>query len=74
MTMEPQCFRCTHYRHAPRNPGGRFCDAFPEGDGIPRAILFNVHSHKQPYPGDRGIRFESLSEAALAYQDRDPAP
>jgi hypothetical protein len=34
------------------------CNAYPDGKGIPDAILFNKHDHKQPYAGDHGIHFE----------------
>jgi hypothetical protein len=54
-----QCFHCLH-RH-PHPEGGRkgeyYCAAFPDGQGIPNAILANLHRHTEPYPGDRGIRF-----------------
>lgn len=45
----PQCYKCLHYQ------GARKCAAFDE---IPRNILYNFHDHKEPYPGDNGIRLE----------------
>jgi hypothetical protein len=55
-----QCFNCRHF-----DPDQVSCTAF---DDIPREILGNVfpgedielHDHRQPYPGDNGIRFEPL--------------
>ena len=49
-----QCALCRHYN------GDATCAAFP--DRIPREILSNQHDHRQPYPGDGGIRFEPVSE------------
>lgn len=44
-----QCVFCVH-------EGGASCAAFP--GGIPMEILTNEFDHRQPYPGDGGIRFE----------------
>lgn len=46
-----QCVWCRH-----RSEGGRHCPAFPEG--IPEAIASNRHDHRDPFDGDRGVRFE----------------
>lgn len=46
------CHVCIHRRQAfPAT-----CAAFP--DGIPDEILVGDFNHTEPYPGDRGIRFE----------------
>jgi hypothetical protein len=49
--VKSQCKSCSnHY-------GGTIaCAAYP--DGIPRAILSNQHDHREPYPGDGGVRYE----------------
>ena len=53
-TVYPQCFRCVHYR------GEMRCAAFPEG--IPAEIVQGKHNHREPYPGDNGIRYEPLPD------------
>jgi hypothetical protein len=47
----PLCIFCRHLKE-----GSIRCEAFPEG--IPDDLLFVLHDHREPYPGDRGIRFE----------------
>lgn len=49
---EHQCKRCVHFQ------GGGKCAAFPSG--IPSEIRLRERDHRQPYPGDHGIRFEAL--------------
>ena len=60
MTHTPEitsiCGYCKHYRNADSERKGEpCCDAFP--DGIPEYI-FDAYDHRDPFPGDKGIRFE----------------
>ncbi len=45
-----QCIMCKHYQLNHK------CKAFP--DGIPEEIFTCQHDHREPYPGDNGVRFE----------------
>jgi len=63
MLEPPQCFDCIH----PTSDGvgldedglsSGSCKAFP--DGIPFAIWDNTFDHRNPWPGDGGIRFEAI--------------
>ena len=53
MTLSTQCLMCKHYT------GFSTCDAFPEK--IPQEIFDGTFDHTEGYPGDNGIRFESVS-------------
>ena len=55
-----QCAHCKHFRSEDRS--GNFCTAFPDGDGIPLAIITGEADHTKPYPGDHGIRFEPIED------------
>lgn len=60
MQPELQCARCVHFDRASQSVGTYRCEAFPRG--IPTKILVADHDHREPYPGDRGIRFELAAE------------
>jgi hypothetical protein len=43
------------------------CAAFPEG--IPDEIYQSLADHRQPFAGDRGIRFEPMSDEDAEYAE-----
>lgn len=49
------CHLCRHLS----TEGGMRCTAFP--DGIPWEIQAGEWDHRQPHPGDRGIRYDPLT-------------
>lgn len=64
-----QCAFCKHFRGDDRT--GNFCDAFPDGDGIPQEIIDNDFDHRQPHKGDHGIQFEALPGQHHPLEDAD---
>jgi hypothetical protein len=65
----PLCMTCRHFRGdlgplddegEPTGPPN--CAAFPDAPGIPLAIWTSEKDHRQPYPGDNGIRYEPMPE------------
>ena len=61
----PICAGCKDYN---RDGGWGFrCAAFP--DGIPEAITFSEVDHRDPFDGDRGIRFEPIDDEVVAYAE-----
>jgi hypothetical protein len=63
----PICSYCRHFRPTTE---GAFCDAFPDGDGVPDAILYEDELHFEPYPGDHGIQFEPADEETAQFVER----
>ena len=51
------CEYCIHYTGAGR------CKAFPTS--IPLSIAMGSYDHRNPWPGDNGIRFEPKAEAKI---------
>lgn len=58
----PICIGCKRFREEPTR---LVCDAFP--DGIPEDILVSRADHRQPFEGDRGLRFDPVDAIAAAY-------
>lgn len=58
-----QCAVCTHFRsplslpEPERYERDAFCAAFPAG--IPEDVYDDTLDHRQPIPGDHGVRWES---------------
>ena len=60
----PLCVLCKRYHRFKYvyAEGNRlhFCDAYPDGKGIPDAVYWVGHFN--PKPGDRGLQFEARSD------------
>jgi len=60
MAITPSdCLACRHLR---LDDAGRFCCA-AFSHGIPTALLEGRINHREPYPGDNGVRFDPDPEA-----------
>lgn len=61
----PMCVHCQRFEEGMRGVPFR-CEAYP--DGIPEAIISQGADHRNPQPGDHGIRFlmKPGEEAAFA--------
>ena len=57
----PICMGCTRFR---RNAEAFACDAYP--DGIPDAIIFNEHDHREAFEGDSPARVRVTFDRDLA--------
>lgn len=58
---QANCSMCVHYQ------AHRRCLAFP--DGIPQALWTGENLHRDPYPGDGGIRYQSRRIAPPILED-----
>lgn len=57
MVVIAPCATCKHFDLAALKRAGKLvCPAFPKG--VPEETACGNHRHREPYPGDRGIRFE----------------
>ncbi len=72
-TVMVPCPFCRHLIVPARGERAR-CAAFPDGEGIPDAIVHGEHAHPTPFPGDHGIQFEPLPEWATAPTRARPKP
>lgn len=61
---QANCSMCVHYQ------ADRRCQAFP--DGIPQALWAGEHLHRDPYPGDGGIRYQPKRIAPPILEDIFP--
>lgn len=66
----PSCLECLHFHRKRRD--GMFCDAFPDGEGIPLVIVEAKNDHTQPFPGDHGIQFEPIDAEIPLTRGDDP--
>lgn len=58
---QANCLMCAHYS------GERHCRAFP--NGIPNTLWIGENLHREPYPGDEGVRFQPKQVAIPVLED-----
>lgn len=68
--ISPQCFACSRLRGIIPNLGWA-CDAFGDKP-IPKEILVNAADHREPFPGDNGLRFEEKEEIETRADAAEP--
>lgn len=56
MRGRSMCDVCVHWQGELNDDGEGLCAAFPAG--IPQELLMGKVDHRQPLPGDNGVRFE----------------
>src|SRR6266576_6431348 len=67
--ISPQCFACRHLIGVVTNIGWQ-CAAFGDRP-IPKEILVNAADHREPYPGDMGMRFVDKDTAVVLIDSAD---
>ena len=56
-TLAPECVTCKRWIGSKEGRWGLFCEAFPDGNGIPERILEGL-KHHEPIEGDHGLQYE----------------
>jgi hypothetical protein len=57
-----QISQCVFCKHLDTKRPGSFCTAFPDGAGIPLAVLISEIDHRRPVEGDHGVRFDPVDQ------------
>mgnify|MGYP000129560771 CR=1 FL=1 len=57
---KPICVDCKHLDRVFKYGKGWYCEAYPDGWGIPEEIMMSGVDHKKPFKGDNGIQFEPI--------------